>query len=202
MKPNVLELETILRSCLERGMVLTNRASISRSLDSMALAASAAVSDVGSSCPMQIDIVDIRILACGLLQIMNSSGDGSSINRDKHQHSSTFGPNLTLEGIHRRVKGKHLIVSMGSRGVLWCGPREVLGKDADTVVDEFIACRHVPALIVEKHEIHHTNGAGDAMGAGIIAALLSADNNIRGPTLQCVQSGITAARDHLISKLN
>jgi sugar/nucleoside kinase (ribokinase family) len=160
-------------------MITNNKASIVRSLESISKAMES---------KSEVDLVDVRILACGLLQLMNP------------KESNSFGPNLTMDGIHRRIKGKHVIVSMGRNGVLWCGPKDVLGKDADIAIDDSIACKHVPAYPLGQHEIVHTNGAGDAMGAGIIAALLAKDGNVRGPTLDCIQQGIIAARDHMISK--
>lgn len=183
IKPNFSELKKIMSTCLDNDMVITNKASVKKALESC---------EESNNIDDSFDIVDVRILACGLLQLMNMQ----SFNE---VGSSSRSPNLTSEGKNRRVRGKHVIVSLGSRGIMWCGPKNVLGKDADTIVDDHIACRYIPSTPLQSHEIVHTNGAGDAFCAGFLASLLHLPSTIDGPNLQCIEQGMKAAKDHMTS---
>lgn len=134
----------------------------------------------------------VRVLAFALHGMMMASAAG--------------GPKLvtavtTSEGMPRKVRGKHVIVSLGPRGALWCGPKEVVTRPrpgqardaaarsqatADTVVlDDFTATRVFAAAV--PRNVVNASGAGDTMCAGIIAAMLSgACHELDGV---CVEAG-------------
>ena len=96
-------------------------------------------------------------------------------------------------------KNVMIFLLLGAQGVLWCGPREVLGKDADTIVDENVACKLFAAHPMDVNEIVHTNGAGDAFCGGMLAMLLGMSGG-NGPTMECIQSGLLAAKQHMTVK--
>jgi fructose-1-phosphate kinase PfkB-like protein len=157
----------------------------------------------------------------------------------------------------RSVSGKHIVVSLGSRGVVWCGPlkqvtavvplpqslpQSPLGaveegssnannqrattttaatiattasahmQDGSTVVNEGSGCAtvHLAALPLLPHQVvRHTNGAGDALCAGIIAEIVqrvasSSKNQALGPAVGMdvgtVLAGLANARSWLARK--
>ena len=77
--------------------------------------------------------------------------------------------------------GKHVITSMGKRGVMW-------------VSNDGIAL-HVPAVKIRSDSIN-TNGAGDAL----IATIASHIHRYGKLDLNAIEDGVQAAADHIISK--
>jgi pseudouridine-5'-phosphate glycosidase/pseudouridine kinase len=74
--------------------------------------------------------------------------------------------------------GKHVLTSLGSRGVIWVSSEGV---------------HHVPAIDIKKKNIN-SNGAGDALMASIAASILS--NNFLN--LQYVEAAVKDAADHIL----
>lgn len=151
-------------------------------------------------------MTDLRILAAGLLHVMLSS----SVTHNNLQNNNSKTTVLTSEGRIRRIRGKHLLISLGSRGVLWCGSKSVLtasksspdDKSRDIIaIDDDIACLHIDAHPLPSNMTSlHTSGAGDAFCAGFISALFDDDSTATssGPTMSCVDKGLSAAYHHII----
>lgn len=102
----------------------------------------------------KLDLMDVRILAHSLFQVLVSESSG-------HQQKR--------KGL---LTGKHLLVSLGQRGVLWCCSASQFPPDrrqqAGLVIDEVnnLCSWHLPAVTVDHKDIGTTNGAGDALLAG------------------------------------
>jgi sugar/nucleoside kinase (ribokinase family) len=71
------------------------------------------------------------------------------------------------------------------------------------------ATLHIPALTVNPADIVHTNGAGDALCAGLLAeivrkaAAVGATASAQAPLLpdmECIQKGLLSAHHWLVSK--
>jgi sugar/nucleoside kinase (ribokinase family) len=88
-----------------------------------------------------------------------------------------------------RITGKHVIISLGKDGVLWLGPVEVIGKGADSQIDDLIACKHIPVTLIEN--IVNTSGAGDSFCAGLIHGLMPGKGS--GPSIESIKMGIRYA---------
>src|SRR5690606_7906489 len=71
--------------------------------------------------------------------------------------------------------GKHVVVSLGSRGALWVGPRTSVGYGSTVhVVNDTTACFYAPAVPMDEGiSISITNGAGDGFCAGIIGDIVN-----------------------------
>ena len=119
--------------------------------------------------------------------------------------TATAVPNVAAsksDKLEKLVTGKHVIVSLGKRGVLWCGPvSAVCGadlashqavSDGSLVVDEtiFAASVLIPSRPIDPADVVHTNGAGDALCAGIISECIYQDKLQRGEVLASQQQGV------------
>ena len=142
----------------------------------------------------EVDITDVRILATALHQVMSSSlGDSNGLSESK------------------LVKGKHVLVTMGSRGVLWCGPLDALNAGAAVVVDESgrTATFYLPAISLGPREVTaiiNTNGAGDAFCSGLLSKMMELHRSRREhdhlPNLECVRAGLLNAHHRIVTNSN
>lgn len=224
MKPNISELIQMVTYCLQNDLITTGKAMISNTLSEII------ASRIDQTSVDSIDLVDVRILAMGLHKVM-SRGQRLLV---KEKGKDGFQPlRVGTNGatLPAPVVGKHLIVSLGKRGVLWCGPRIAIqpptertahkarqsgenNKDSEhgvTIVlseDKSFATCHVEALAIDPSRITHTNGAGDALCAGIISEIVvKAKNGVAGnaskialPDIDCIKKGLANALHRLTSK--
>lgn len=164
--------------CLSREHVqISNRAAIGRVL------ARGDVLAEGLPAASPTLLSDLRLLAGGLLSVMNSQKDSP----------------VALQGKQgRRVIGKHVIVSMGNLGVLWVGPTHVIGNDADVNLTDAISSRYIPSSRIPREALVNTSGAGDTFCAGLINSLLPGQGT--GPTLQSIIAAMKCAEQSLMSQ--
>ena len=182
---------------------------------------------MGGECVL--DEVDVRVLTRALYQQLLGTGTDRG-------HGTKNGKSREQRGYPRAVTGKHIIVSMGAKGLIWCGPRHIIaGEDEDggsnrggggggggggsavesmlqnIVVDEESqsATCWVPVSPIDASLIRHTNGARDAMVAGLVAEIMALRQASKGaeaggemtswPNEQCIRAGLMAAHHRLIS---
>jgi hypothetical protein len=100
--------------CHQLGYIIENRSAIQTALSNINVYLSLKYNTTSLFNPA----VDVRILACALQTLMRSG-----LSKERRLKGNGILPVVTAEGIYRKVKGKHVIVSMGSKGVLWCGPK-------------------------------------------------------------------------------
>ena len=227
VKPNVSELVTMVEAANDQDWILRGKSAVSGALSRARRLAS---TDVVST----IDVTDVRILAFALQGLManpgstlsssstsssnsssNSSSDATNV-KHSSRHSrissgsgSGVGPaQITAEGWPRKVRGKHVIVTLGARGALWCGPKEAVlrtrpgdprldprelaeVKERIVVLDDATSCRHFPAHPVAPGSVLNASGAGDTFCAGVISAMYSLDcQELDG---KCIECGLRAA---------
>lgn len=126
---------------------------------------------------------DIRIMGSALLSYM--------IHTDSHVKSPSPASN--------RVRGKHVLVSMGKLGIMWFGPKEMIGKQADVYFDNFISCKLIPPTQTSNPlKIVNTSGAGDSFCAGVIHGLMPGVGH--GPNIDAIYMGLRYAAHSLQSK--
>lgn len=206
MKPNVSELVQMAQYCLSNNLIVSGKASVARTV-------SVIVSNRIDQNSQDVDISDIRILANAVHSVM--CGNNSNVMKSS-------------SGSGKSVFGKHVLVSMGARGVLWVGPSKImstgsaaLNKSSGIVVDDQMARANVqlPAMpIPEGQRILHTNGAGDALCGGVIAEIVTRmnlhdikqrdivkDSKVPSaapllPDMDCIMQGMKNAQRWLITK--
>jgi sugar/nucleoside kinase (ribokinase family) len=77
--------------------------------------------------------------------------------------------------------GKHVITSLGKRGVIWVSGQGI--------------AKHVPAISIRK-EYLNANGAGDTLMASLASHIIK-----KGCLdLSAIEDGVRAAADHIIAK--
>lgn len=204
IKPNVYELYTIISAAYELGWITRGKSAIAAALHRIKEHRIAAT-------PGAIEMGDIRVLAIALHGLL--LGDKPVIDSSVNSKQSGSGGNtsgvmhwITAEGAPRKVRGKHVLVSMGSRGVLWCASKEAVMKcrpgerlDIRTleashgivIVDDLIACRQFSAISIPVEKIVNASGAGDTFCAGIVNAMHSLD--CQELDSRCIESGLRAA---------
>lgn len=245
LKPNVTELVQMVNHCLSAGLINSGRALVKNTLSAIA----GDRIDQGSL--QRLEISDVRVLLNALYQVMHAAptttgavahapaptktgflggflGNHSTSVSAPAVAASTVPaatPAPVVSG--RAVTGKHILVSLGSRGLVWCGPAKHLTaapagtsnsstssaaylKDGSCVVNDATqsATIFVPSLAVNPAEIVHTNGAGDALCAGLLAEIArkqaaAVANNQAVPLLpdmECVQKALFSAHHWLVSK--
>ena len=181
--------------CLSYNMLNSGRALVSNVISNL-------VANRMDASSQEVDITDVRILATALHQVMSSSlGDSNGLSESK------------------LVKGKHVLVTMGSRGVLWCGPLDALNAAATqqtdgrrvgaaVVVDESgrTATFYLPAISLGPREattIINTNGAGDAFCSGLLSKMMELYRSRREhdhlPNLECVRAGLLNAHHRIVT---
>lgn len=122
-----------------------------------------------------MSVIDIKLLSQSLLSVMLNNSDKQLGNR--------------------RVHGKHLIVSMGAQGVLWCRSNDASMENSNIT--------HIEAIPLAYNEkLTHTNGAGDAFLAGVIESLFNKEICPfgTGPNIESIKHGLRKAKMHLITK--
>ena len=83
----------------------------------------------GATAGTVLNPIDVKTLACALRRVMIS---GLLLHGMRAQQKLDTGdilsarPTMTSEGLPRKIKGKHVIVSMGKSGVLWCANKETV----------------------------------------------------------------------------
>jgi len=218
--------------CLTAGLINSGRALVANTLSNIAANRSDA------SHLHQLDVADVRMLLNVLYLVMNSSSSGGHHHHDHQSHpkaksgflnsilkqdtpvAKTTKESTAAESqptsASRAIRGKHIIVSLGSRGVMWCGPSALLAlpntstdsaylKDGAMVVNEATqsATILVPAMAVQPSDIVHTNGAGDAFCAGLLAEITrkhAAGHATGLPDIECIRHGLLNAHTWLVSK--
>ena len=88
-----------------------------------------------------------------------------------------------------------VLVSMGKYGVMWVGPKGVLGKEADAIIDDNVAVKLVPAIPIAAEKIVNTSGAGDSFCAGLICGLMPGLG--AGPSVDAIRWGLQCANKSL-----
>ena len=135
---------------------------------------------------MSDDTDDIGFMASILLNAMESNNDNDNDNNTQ-QH-------------------KHVIVSLGKRGVIW-STRSPAIKECDGYHHHQLRSKHyyytlVPSLPVDV--IGNTNGAGDAFLGGFIAEVVNNTNRngsiLDKIKLSTVQAGLLAAKEKLLQQ--
>jgi sugar/nucleoside kinase (ribokinase family) len=232
LKPNVSELVQMVSHCLSAGQINSGRALVQSTLGTIA-------GDRIDQANMQhMEISDVRILLNALYQVMHSvpGAQGAAV-PPKSGFLSGFlksdapavKPTVPVDGSAKTdsapssaITGKHIIVSLGSRGLVWCGPAKQLTaipagaaapkylKDGSCVVNEATqsATIVIPSMVVNPADIVHTNGAGDALCAGLLAEIVrkyNASTEAVGvtaalPDMECVHKGLFSAHHWLVSK--
>ena len=198
-------------ACHARRMITQGRVSVERALHNLMtpLTASGDINDASTNVvKSESTLADIRILACALHHVMNSGSSGVSLLA-----------RTTAEGTYRKVRGKHVIVSMGPSGVIWIGPKAAVTRGRPTsrpsplqrssnnavAIDEETSMKIFPADSIVAHDYDasssvgtkfSTNGAGDSFCAGVIAALLESDCDELDTA--CIHSGLAAAAKRIM----
>ena len=177
-----------------------------------------------------MDLTDVRILATAVQRLMmehacawlphvqpvaasdsppdaksssSSSGGGGGKGKRLVAPVGPAVPRVTAEGTPRVVIGKHVIVSLGARGVLWVGPPH----GSDIIIDAAAQppSLHIPALPLPpgRAGVVNTSGAGDAFVAGMIHhACTGRDGGAgggRGLTADSLRAGLARAAEVLQS---
>ena len=211
----------MVQACLDQNLITDGRATVAHTLK-----------DIHKHSPLvwvdNVTWTDIKILAVALQGVMRGSGlinhtDHKSTDKaaDRSGEKPTLASSMTNEGLPRKVKGKHVIVSTGHRGLLWCADKssiltnntlpttssssslhepEPLGAAVEaytTILNDNTAIKIFPV-----HTLSHalkgqpiTNGAGDACVSGIISALLDV-HTVRLDT-GCIEEGLRCAAEKI-----
>lgn len=216
IKPNVSELMTMVEECIGRSWVTRNKPAVADALqrlkaqwhakaDSADTPSGHANSSTGSHARAKVDITDVRILASALQGIM-SAGNPATASTGRPNSKGSI---LTSEGVARKVRGKHVIVSMGSCGVLWVGPKESVTRSRAAVrhvptpsnqtiidIDDRTAARHFHGHVIDSENVGDACGAGDAFCAGVIGAMqLSECSELDA---LCIEKGMDCAHTAII----
>ena len=175
--------------------MIRNKAAVGRAL--------AALSASPETAATAGDLGDLRVLAQALVEVMvgASQAQGGASGQQQQQQ-----PTRTAEGKVRAVSHKHVLASLGPRGVLWAAQAEAFrglplnarGPGTPTVAlsaDGSVGFLHLPAEpLPEGLGAANTNGCGDAFCAGLVAAMLGGE----GLGLAAVARGQAAARAQLL----
>ena len=164
------------------------------------------------------DLADVRTLAVALHGAMHVKGSFGPKTTDGGISQSWTRRLISAEGVPRKILGKHVVVSLGARGVLWCGPKEaiMLRRPGSVIVDSTMSSKtyntsghghgHGPATIliddytgikifspvaIDPALIVNSSGAGDALFAGIVHAMMA--TNCSQLDSECIDAGLLAA---------
>jgi sugar/nucleoside kinase (ribokinase family) len=161
-----------------------------------------------------VDEVDIRILARSVYQQLLGEEDGYETSSSS---SSSSASSLSAKSV---VLGKHLLVSMGSRGVLWCGPRAMLLDTENSSISNVVSSASLLENIsIENNgsvmgrlstvridptasKIVSTNGAGDAFCGGLLADIVLNGGKEGGggfPRERSLRNGLLVAHHRIIN---
>lgn len=97
-------------------------------------------------------------------------------------------------------KCKHVLVSLGKQGILWC-TRSITIKEIDHYksINERYNYAIIPSLPI--HILGNTNGAGDSFLGGFIAYIINNnknDNILDNINITSIQAGLLAAKEKLL----
>lgn len=175
-----------------------------------------------------VNTIDVKTLACALRRVMISGIQLHGLPaQQKLAADTTSSVKSTSEGLARKIKGKHVIVSMGKSGVLWCADKDIVsrtGRDnipvqtsgrqvspSFIVVDDSTAIKLFPpstiplpqgqtSLTPEQAQRLNTNGAGDAFCAGVISSLF--DESCKELDSTCINAGLDAAANQIARSIS
>jgi sugar/nucleoside kinase (ribokinase family) len=96
-------------------------------------------------------------------------------------------------------KDKHVLVSLGSRGLLWVGPRHSFLDEADAKhLEGDQAYMFLPSALKPTDVMVNSSGAGDCFLAGVTSGLAS--NRTRGLNADIIRRGLLLSRESLLSE--
>jgi len=186
IKPNLSELIAILKAVVADGLINEGRAvvedALARAQDNLRMDPAAAYADTNTA----------RVLASALQRAMAST----------HPHGRVEGTSNSIksgdvvmaeDGTPALVQGKHVLLSLGPKGVLWVGPvgamQDCGGRaSCDVVADDGVACRSFASVSTAGPGVVNTSGSGDSFCAGVVHGLLG-----RLPLGQAIELGLRAA---------
>lgn len=219
IKPNLSELVTMVQACLDLNLIVQGQAIVAHTLK-----------DITSHSPLEwIDKVtwtEIRILAAALHGVMRGRNLIHSAEKPPENLPTSDSGTMTAEGLPRKIQGRHVIVSLGHRGLLWCaGKSSVLKgtttayntKDTSTtasdhaleplgaadqvvttILNENVAIKIFP---VYKLSNNHIRGPAVTNGAGdaCVAGIISAilDKQTTMLDTMCIQEGLRCAAEKI-----
>eukprot|EP00607_Mallomonas_marina_P004026 CAMPEP_0182438252 /NCGR_PEP_ID=MMETSP1167-20130531/85630_1 /TAXON_ID=2988 /ORGANISM="Mallomonas Sp, Strain CCMP3275" /LENGTH=900 /DNA_ID=CAMNT_0024631523 /DNA_START=154 /DNA_END=2856 /DNA_ORIENTATION=- len=165
-------------------------------------------------------------------------GGQRSVMLDLYMHSEIAVIATVVMNVMRGYKGavgerereilppKHILITLGSDGVLWVGPTEQVSPavtpslshshdtedyESATINDDGTAWLHLPARpLPVSMPVTNTNGAGDALLAGIVSSMMQpravtsslssslSSSSSLSLSLENVLDGMEASRQHLI----
>ena len=99
-------------------------------------------------------------------------------------------------------KCKHVLVSLGKRGILWC-TRSMAIKEIKHYIDGRYNYAIIPSLPIQI--LGNTNGAGDNFLGGLIAYIINNnknDNILDNINISSIQAGLLAAKEKLLLNNN
>ena len=207
----------MVQACLDQNLITDGRATVAHTLKNIQMHSPLVWVD-------NVTWTDLRILAVALQGVMRGSGfiNHTDKSADKSPgragEKPTLASTITNEGLPRKVKGKHVIVSIGHRGLLWCADKSsILLNDTPPTTsslqapDPLSAATEAYTPILNDntaiktfpvHTLSHaikgqpiTNGAGDACVSGIISALLDV-HTVRLDT-GCIEEGLRCAAEKI-----
>lgn len=195
-KPNIFELQAMVRACLTHGAFTTKIGS--ESMESI----TASLTFLGNcqsidDLPNDTLLDHVRRLAVSLQQAMlgDSTSTPSSGSQSTLSTSSTTSPILKPK--------RTVLVSLGSRGVFWVGHPNDFGDDHDKTlfqyvrVDDNTSYAIIPAAAIDESEVVNANGAGDAFCAGLIHSILLRNAAVDATS---VLAGHAAAKTKIMGK--
>jgi hypothetical protein len=180
MKPNLTELIQMINYSLQNGLIKSGKSMVSTIVSNIVSNRIDSLSTIDDT-----DISDIRILANALLRVMYHG-------TPRYTNKQSVSTNYT--GI---VQGKHIIVSLGKRGILWCCPARFLTPEDRSLIAQLYPNHdcivvsgdeeqptvtvHIPVLEVipgEKMKGNSSNGAGDAFCAGMLYGIFHSSQTL------------------------
>jgi len=166
-----------------------------------------------------IDIIkpnlsELRVLAEASLSSNNGNIDNDTKNKFEELKMTDnvddigFMASILLNSMEKNNdhdKYKHVLVSLGKRGVIWC-TRSPAIKDCDNYHHHQLRSKYYYTLIqsLPVDVIGNTNGAGDAFLGGFIAQAAKEKQNkiLDKINLSTIQSGLIAAKEKLLYNNN
>ena len=226
IKPNLSELVSMIDLICQRDGLREGKASVETALRNVKKATS------GTTAGEMVNPIDVKTLACALRRVMISGVLLHGIRAQQQQQQMLTGdamssarPTMTSEGLPRKIRGKHVIVSMGKAGILWCADKDSVSSSSSSgsgsigrqasqsfiVVDDTTAVKIFPPAVIplpkgqsvltsEQALRLNTNGAGDAFCSGIISALF--DESCKELDSTCISTGLEAAANQIARSIS
>jgi sugar/nucleoside kinase (ribokinase family) len=171
IKPNFSELVVILKTCLHNGLVSSGRASLENVLERVE----------GQSAD-DVDEINVRLLARALHSAMSEHGDDKKGGRCS---------GVTAGGTPHLLQGRHVLVSLGARGLMWTGPVPRGGSTEssyDSVSEDGVGSRMFKGRVIAASDVVNASGAGDTLLACVIHGLVAGES-----VHSSIERGIDAA---------